>query len=297
MMTDHGVRVTQAGLVAATDDGIWSSDGSRTLGGHRVDDLDGAWALLDGDALWRDGVEQVRLPGPAATCVAAPGDGVLVGTKEAHLLSVKGGVAEPLESFEKAEGRDRWYTPWGGPPDVRTVAAAPDGTLYVNVHVGGILRSDDGGSSWSPTIDVDADVHEVLAHGESDVLAATALGFARSHDRGRTWTYATAGLVGTYSRAIAVAGDWLLLSASTGPFTGQAAVYRRPLDADDDVPFERCSDWFTANVNTGRLAGGDGPQAAMASPDGDLYVSDDAGATWRQVAAGLGTVNRLRLST
>ena len=108
--------------------------------------------------------------------------------------------------------------------------------------------------------------------------------------------FVTAGLHADYSRAVAVAGDWLLLSASTGPSTNRAAVYRRPVDAaDDGAPFERCTDWFTENINTGSLAGNAAGQAAVASPDGTVMMSDDAGASWREAASGLGRVNRLLL--
>ena len=37
-----------------------------------------------------------------------------------------------------------------------------DDTLYINVHVGGILRYDSAGVV--PTLDIDADVHQVAAH-------------------------------------------------------------------------------------------------------------------------------------
>jgi photosystem II stability/assembly factor-like uncharacterized protein len=227
---------------------------------------------------------------------------VLVGTREAHLLALTGAGAELVRGFEAAEGRDGWYTPWGGPPDTRSLSAAVDGATYVNVHVGGILRTDDGGRTWQPTIDVDADVHQVLAVGEGGtVVAATAYGLAVSRDRGATWQFVTDGLHAGYARAVAVAGDWLLLSASTGPRTDRAAVYRRPLAAGEGVPFERCRDglpeWFSANVDTGRLAAdSDGSEVALASGDGTLYRSEDAGRTWDVAVTGLGRVNGLALT-
>ena len=50
---------------------------------------------------------------------------------------------------------------------------ASDGTdLYVSVHVGGILRSADG-VSWSPTIDLHDDVHQVTVSPDRTVWAAT----------------------------------------------------------------------------------------------------------------------------
>ncbi len=298
-------------LLAATGNGIVEIDGNgdeaRSLEGRRVVDLvrvpDG-WSALVDDAVWKGGSGEwqpiVTPPGPKATCLLALGGDLLVGTAEAHLVRVAGGATEPVESFDRAEGRERWYTPWGGPPDTRSLAAAPDGAVYVNVHVGGILRSDDDGGSWTPTIDVDADVHQVLAVSGDEVVAATAYGLARSRDRGASWTFLTDGLHATYSRAVAIAGEWLLLSSSTGPGTRQAAIYRRPLTASDDEPFERCTqglpEWFAGNVDTGCLVA-QGSNAALATGSGEVFVSGDAGRTWRQVADGLGRVNRLAFAS
>jgi hypothetical protein len=297
--------------LAGTEDGLVAVDGGsrRVLGGHRVDDLvrtpRGWRALVDGSAVWAGaGLEDgwraaVTVPGPRARCMAALGEDLIIGTSEARLLKTAGGTATPLASFDAAEGRDRWYTPWGGPPDTRSLAVGSDGTLYVNVHVGGILRSDDEGAAWVPTIDVDADVHQVLAGGADEVFAATAYGLAVSRDRGASWTFVTAGLHADYSRAVAVAGEWLLLSASTGPSTQRAGVYRRRLDAPDVAPFERCRqglpDWFAGNVDT-RCLVASGSHAALATADGAVFVSEDAGATWRQAASGLGRVTSLALA-
>lgn len=52
-----------------------------------------------------------------------------------------------IDSFEQAEGREEWYTPWGGLPDVRSLAVGTAGERYVNVHVSGILRSHEQGRS------------------------------------------------------------------------------------------------------------------------------------------------------
>ena len=51
-------------------------------------------------------------------------------------------------------------------------------------------------------MNVDNDVHEVLAHPDRPdiVVAAAAVGLLRSHDSGATWTIETAGLTSTYSR-------------------------------------------------------------------------------------------------
>jgi hypothetical protein len=296
-----------AGVLVGTVDGLHRVDGGGDveLGGRRVTALagdGGGWlALLDGRSVWRgDGrgswEEVATLEGPPATCLVPFADGALVGTAEAHVVRVSAdGPTEVVGGFERAEGRDGWYTPWGGPPDTRSLAVAPDGTLFVNVHVGGILRSTDGGESWAPTIDVDTDVHQVVAPG-GPVLAASAYGLGESTDSGVTWGLVTDGLHATYLRAVARAGDDVLVSASTGPGGERSAVYRR---AGGVGPLERCRDglpeWLVGNVDTGWLDAA-GSDAAFATADGTVYASSDGGRTWDVVVRGLPRVTCLALA-
>jgi len=169
------------------------------------------------------------------------------------------------------------------------VAGGADGALYVNVHVGGIPRSRDQGRSWQPTIDVEVDVHQVLAHPRHErlVLAATAYGLAVSEDGGDTWRLETDGLDAYYCRAVTLAGDTVLVSASRGPDGALAAVYRKPLGSD---AFERCRrglpPWFDGNVDTGWLVGA-GEDVAFGTEDGRVFVSPDEGSTWHEAASGL----------
>jgi photosystem II stability/assembly factor-like uncharacterized protein len=161
----------------------------------------------------------------------------------------------------------------------------------VNVHVGGILRTDDAGASWRTTIEIEADVHQV-ATAEGRVLAATAGGLAVSTDRGTTWTRRAVGLDERYARSVVVCGDQVLLSASRGPRGGRAAIYRAPLG---EGPFERCRaglpEWFDGNIDTGCLdALNDGAFAVFGTEQGSLFGSDDGGRTWRSLAGGLPTV-------
>jgi BNR/Asp-box repeat len=187
----------------------------------------------------------------------------------------------PCPSFDHAPTRDEWYTPWGGPPSVRSVSVAPDsGWIYVNVHVGGILRSRDEGLSWEATLDLHHDVHEVLALADGVVLAACGdAGLAESFDGGSTWHLVTDGLPldATYARAVALTADGstVLLSASQGPGGQHAAVYRRPLRGGG--PFEVVVDGISDNVDTGRLSA-----SRFESDGGDVYLSDDGGVTWRR---------------
>ena len=288
-----------ATILLGTDDGIrvLGASGGAQLPGRLVASVaqgpDGVWALVGPDELWRaadgDGWRHVATAaGPQPACLDAGGGQVLVGTAEAHLERLDGGQFRRVGAFDAVEGRDAWYTPWGGPPAVRWIARAADGALLVNVHVGGILRSADEGATWTATIDLHADVHQVTGDpgDPARVLAATARGLADSADAGRTWRFASAGMHASYCRAVALAGDTVLVSCSTGPGARQAALYRRPL-ADPDAPFERCREglpaWFAGNLDSGCVAAA-GPLVALGCGNGEAFRSEDGGRTWQRVA-------------
>jgi len=247
-----------------------------------------AWAILDARELWRqerggrwEPVAEAQ--GRKATCVLPAASGLLVGTDEAHLLRLRGKALEPVESFDQIEGREEWFTPWGGPPATRSLTEGPTGTLFANIHVGGVARSTDGGKSWRPTMDIGADVHQVLAHPEdaSTVFAAAAIGLGISSDGGENWTFRRAGLHATYQRAVAVSGDRVLVSTAQSERGRQSAVYR--LGMGKKPHFEKYEEglptWFSDNIDTYCLAA-HGEAAVIGDPNGSLFVSQNGGETW-----------------
>ena len=282
------------GWLVGTRSGLFGQGGGSWLEGREVTalaaDAEGSWALVDGRDVIRvrDGaVETVAsVEEEVGRCVLPSADGVLVGTANARLALARPEVVEMVASFDDARGREGWYTPWGGPPDTRSLSAGPDGALFANVHVGGILRADTPEGSWEPTIDVDADVHQVLADPveASHVVAATALGLAESLDRGGTWRFTTDGLHAAYARAVALDGTVLFMSASTGPRGGRAALYRRTPGEDR---FGKCADglpeWFARNIDSHHLAASEG--LVVFGGDGVLFVSEDGGVSWRDSGA------------
>jgi hypothetical protein len=240
--------------------------------------------------------ELVRSDDLAIDCVLSTPTGVLAGTDEAHLLRLANdGALVRDEAFDAVEGRDEWFTPWGGPPAVRSMALDLAGRIHANVHVGGIPRSVDDGVSWEPTIEIDADVHQVIAHPtKADVvLAAGAVGLAISEDGGTSWRIEREGLHSSYARAVAVAGETVLLTAATGPHGGRGAVYRTTLAGGT---FAKCEDglpeWFDGNIDSGWLVAA-GATAAFGTSDGDVFVSEDEGVTWGRAAEGLPQIRAL----
>ena len=253
----------------------------------------GHWGIVDGDEVWGvdpDGTwgRVASVEGSRARCLFQTPHDLFVGASDANLFRLKADALQPERSFGTAEGRDNWYTPWGAPPDVRSIAGDPSGMVFVNVHVGGILRSADGQASWHPTIDIDTDVHQVLFdEGSALLCAASAVGLATSANRGDSWHFHVKGLHATYLRALAVADDVLLVTASTGPSTDRSAVYRMPAGGDS---FERCRhglpDWFSDNIDTFCLSAGKS-RAAFGTSAGQVFASSDQGEQWVLAADGL----------
>ena len=296
-----------------TADGLYElgSEARVILSGHRIDALargeEEWWVLTDGSDVWSlpdgatpsrvGGVDEVRL-----NCLLSLSDVVLLGGEAARLFRLpadQGTGTSPVvdRALDEAPGRDDWYTPWGGPPDVRSMAADVDGSVYLNVHVGGILRYRDDDPVWRDTMDINADVHEVVAHREEagTALAATARGLAVSRDGADTWSFHTDGLHASYCRAVAVTGDRVYVSASRSNRGEQAAVYRSDLAG---TRARRCEkglpEWFSTNVNTACLQAS-GELVVIGDADGAVYQSGDAGESWAAVAEGLPSVRCLGL--
>lgn len=292
-------------LHVATASGLRSVGGTdrpemddRDVNVLHVDAAGNRWALVDRHELWRDAAGSWEMVARSAdhrlNCLAVHGENVWVGASDARLGRLEEEELVWSQSFDAAPGRDEWFTPWGGPPDVRSLTVG-DGHLFVNVHVGGILRSDLDGSAWEPTIDIGSDVHEVTTGpgGDGSVVAATAWGLALSGDRGETWEFEGEGLHASYARAVGLTDGALFMTASQGPFGGRAAIYRRLRDGRG---FTKCEnglpEWFAGNIDTGCVATS-GARVAFGTEDGRVFLSEDEGSSWEQAAADLTPVRWL----
>lgn len=296
--------------IAGTAEGLWFYRDSQQhieLKGHQIDAIaynnDELWIVTDSSSVqhrtpsgeWTEvgSLENLRL-----NCILPIEGKVLAGTSAARLAWFSDSGVEFLNSFDELEGRSQWYTPWGGAPAVRSLAVSSQNELYVNVHVGGILRSSDGGRSWQPTIDLHADVHQVITsdiHPDL-VLAATGRGLAISRDKGDSWQFERTGLHSAYARAVAISDNHILMSVSDGPRGSRAAIYRLPLDGSGT--FTKCQkglpQWFSGNINTKNLVASENT-AAFATNQGKIFISEDAGLTWEQLVTGLPSINCLGL--
>jgi hypothetical protein len=271
-------------------------DGARLIEGSRINHvarLDDEWWAVDGKSrVHHEGEVVATLPdGARAICVQPTPETTWVGADGARLYAIEGDRISTDEFILSAPGRDSWYTPWGGPPAVRSMALDADRTLYVNIHVGGLLRYDDTG--LVPTVDIDSDVHQVAAHPtlQGAVFAATGWGLATTHN-GHDFVFRTEGLHSKYCRAVAVIEDTVLVSASTGPDAQRARIYRTGLwEGDLVAATEGLPEWFDYNIDTHCLAVRAG--AVYAGLGDTVWASVDFGETWVEAVSGLPTITCL----
>jgi hypothetical protein len=202
---------------------------------------------------------------------------VYVGTEPAGVYwSDDGGASwQGSAQVEQLAGERAWKYPVPSvPPHIRDVVVSshrPD-RIYAAVQVGGLLRSEDGGRTWADSVaGIDPDIHAITEHPrEPDVVyAATGAGgypdaadfpppfpqgrpYYVSHDAGRTWRCISRDFDRTYER-----------------------TYALSLQLDRQRP----------DVLLGALAAGT-PGKWRRRPEGAdaiLVLSNDGGATWREV--------------
>ncbi len=287
------------GLFAVTGNVLTQEIADQAVRGLAPDGRGGALAIVGGHSLCR------RAPGAGWTTLATSEfdlscsmavEGVIyVGTEDARMLRLGptgSTVLGAIDSFDHVAGRETWFAGSAivngqrlGPPlGIRSLAATSDGAiLFANVHVGGIPRSVDGGTSWQPSIDINSDVHEVSAHRTDPniVAAAAAVGLCLSRDAGATWTIEREGLHATHCSAVAFSGDRILFSASTDPFATEGRIYQRPIHPDGNIaPVEHgMPAWISGIADTGCIAT-NGSHIAVVDRDGNLYLSNEFGRAW-----------------
>jgi hypothetical protein len=229
--TTTGVYRLAGGAVeplGLADERIWAIHAWRELGrtvilagtyGH------GVYRSEDGGRTWvpaNDG-----LTAPALRCLTPdplrPG-AILAGTEPGRLFRSEDGGQnwQDLEGITRIPDHGDWYLPYSPRAGaVRNVYSPPGqpNRYLASVEVGGLLRSDDGGETWTclPVIN-DVDIHHITGHPAQPDLLYASLGYAsrrgggpgdpgyhyggiaRSRDGGQTWQK----LEGDYTRATLV---------------------------------------------------------------------------------------------
>lgn len=258
----------------AADDGAVFA-GTRDRGVFRSDDNGRTWAAAG-------------LNGQRVRSLAAGGGAVYAGTREPRIhVSVQGGRGwRPLARFPAF--RSWWWVqpaekPYR-PSYVSAIAVTPRGTILAGIEACAVIRSDDGGASWSGhRRGALRDCHELHVVG-GRIFEAGSGGLAVSDDDGRSWRRPRAGLDRRYGWSVAVRGDrrYLAVAPYLSAHSGdaKACVFR----ARGDGPWERATDELTSLPRLCVSADGD---TFAALGDGTLLRSIDEGRHWDRVPVDL----------
>src|SRR5919204_6727089 len=266
----------------------------------------GVRRTTDGGRTWVD----CGLPAPGVFSVAvSTGDGaVYAGTEPSALFrSDDGGESwRELIALLELPSRPTWsFPPRPWTSHVRWIAPSPHDAdvLLVGIELGGLMRSPDGGESWEDhRPGAQRDVHSLVWHPHvaGRAYEAGGGGTAWSDDTGESWHPADEGRDRHYTWSVAVDPedpDRWYVSASTGPFAAhggrdpQARIFRRRAHE----PWEALAGGLPEPLPAMpyALVAGDGRLFAGLS-DGQIWNSDDRGATWRALELRGDPLTRLR---
>lgn len=190
------------------------------------------------------------------------------------------------------------------------LARLPDGSILAAQERGGLYRSADNGSSWTPYGDLPGDIRTgmvVSLSGGEAVLGSIEHGIMRSTDGGATWTR----VADTTALSLAVSGDTVYAGTDSGVLLSEdkgatwtelptpplhdlrrlLVIEGRPLVAGINSPAVRLEEdgsWSVLEATpqpTTAFAPGIDHSLWASSPDG-LFRSLDSGDTWQPVVQG-----------
>jgi hypothetical protein len=193
-----------------------------------------------------------------------------------------GGSWHPTTDLDSLPSSGDWaFPPRPDTHHVRWITCHPieAGQLWVAIEAGALIRTADGGSTWTDRVPGGPyDTHELAVHSAAPEVLRSAAGdgYFESRDGGDSWSSPMDGLEVGYLRSVAIdPGDpeTVLVSASTGPRTAYGAgrsdgrLFRR----EGGGRWERVRQGWPEPPNT--IA----PLLAAGSHPGELYAADERG--------------------
>lgn len=127
--------------------------------------------------------------------------------------------------YASGDDGETWIELYHGTSDVRMVASAPTGTIFL-AYQGIFLRSANGGAEWTQPDPAGAGTITAMAFRGTAAYAVGTSGVVRSDDDGVTWVSITEGLpAGTTIANIGIAADGTpLLATDSGVFRARSAA-------------------------------------------------------------------------
>jgi photosystem II stability/assembly factor-like uncharacterized protein len=268
---------------------------------------DGLYATADGGETWRAswaGITEERVMSVAVSRShrEAGVSVVYAGTEPSNLYrSTDGGETwQLLPELRRLPSEPRWsFPPRPWTHHVSTIALHPSDpdSLAVGIELGGVMRTADGGRTWSDhSPQAHSDAHQLITHplAPERLYEVAGQGIAVSPDRGQSWRRLEQGLDRHYAWATAADPadpDLWYASVSRGPYAahgrgdGEARLLRADgdgwtaIDTWGDEPPLRRMPYALATMpgQPGRLLVG--------LRGGTMLLTGDAGATWARLDA------------
>lgn len=260
----------------------------------------GVWHSTDRGETW----QPVGLDGHTVKAIAvSPHDPatIVAGTKPALLFVTRdaGQTWSELEGFRHIRGRRFWRSPAEKPftAYVQGLAISPSDPdrILAGIEFGAVVRSEDGGHTWSNHISGTLrDCHTLRFHASDGNWAyeagGTGGGAAVSRDGGRTWRKAKSGLAKHYGVACAADPErpelWYV-SVAPGPGKAYGAVAEAYLyRASEGGKWEPIG-WETHPMSSMPTALATDPAAPghlyAGLTNGQIWHSPDYGDSWAQL--------------
>ena len=270
----------------------------------------GLWRSGDGGVEWHQTAGEMSTGSVSAVAVAPNEDLVYAGTDPSRLWRTEN-AGERWEGLTKLNQLPSAPT-WSFPPrpetsHVRwiTLEPATPERLYVCIEAGALVRSTDGGRTWTDRVPGGPwDTHTLAVHPQApgrlysaagDGMGMPGHGYNESRDGGDTWGQPDAGIEHHYLYGLAVdSGDpeTVVVSAADtamqahSPHAAHSTVYRRRgsgpwIEVHDGLPAPK------GTLRTLFAADPDHRGTFYAANNRGVFRSQDGGETWQTVGAGL----------
>ena len=270
----------------------------------------GLWRSEDGGAEWRQMAGE--LSGGSVSAVAvAPGERIVYAGNDPSAMwrTEDGGRRwEPLTELNALPSAPTWsFPPRPETSHVRWITLDPVSPerLYVCIEAGALVRSRDGGRTWTDRVPGGPwDTHTLAVHPQApgrlysaagDGMGMPGHGYNESRDGGDTWAQPDAGIEHHYLYGLAVDSgdpDTVVVSAADtamqahSPHAAESTVYRRR----GSGPWIEVRDGLPAPRGTLRALFAADPNCRgsfYAANNRGVFRSTDGGETWQPVGDGV----------